>query len=109
MRPRRPLLRVAAGATTAAVAYRAGKNKSEQDQYNEQAQAAYQATQQPPPQQAYQQPPPQQAYQPPPPPQQAYQQPADPLAELERLARLRDSGALTEAEFTAMKSRLIGG
>lgn len=109
LRPRRPLLRVAAGATTAAVAYKAGKNRAAQDQYNEQAEAAYQATQQPPPQ-AYQQPPPQQAYQqpyqqPPPPPQP----PADPLAELERLARLHQSGALTDEEFAAMKSRLIGG
>ncbi|WP_214322476.1 SHOCT domain-containing protein [Nonomuraea sediminis] len=103
LRPRRPLLRAAAGAATAAVAYKAGKNRATQDQYNEQAEAAYQATQQPPPQ-AYQQPPPPQAYQQPPP-----QPPADPLAELERLARLHQSGALTDEEFAAMKSRVIGG
>lgn len=33
----------------------------------------------------------------------------DPLDELERLAKLRESGALTEAEFSAMKAKLIGG
>jgi hypothetical protein len=32
----------------------------------------------------------------------------DRLGELERLARLRDSGALTEAEFEAEKRRLLG-
>jgi hypothetical protein len=93
LRPRRPLMRLAAGAATASVAYRAGKNRAEQDQYNDQAHTAYEATQ-------YQQQQPQ--YQPPPAPA------ADPLAELERLARLHQSGALTDAEFAAMKSRLLG-
>lgn len=98
LRPRRPLMRLAAGATTAAIAYNAGKNRVRQDQYNEQAQDAYAATQYPP-QPQYAPPPPQQ-----PPPQPA----ADPLAELERLARLHDSGALSDAEFATMKARLIG-
>lgn len=35
--------------------------------------------------------------------------PQDPLAQLEHLARLRDSGQLTEAEFRAQKKRLLGG
>jgi ketosteroid isomerase-like protein len=48
-RPRRPLLRLAAGATTATVAYRAGQRRAQQDAYNEQAQAAYEVTQAPPP------------------------------------------------------------
>jgi hypothetical protein len=34
--------------------------------------------------------------------------PPDPIEQLERLARLRDSGALTEEEFQAQKARLLG-
>jgi len=33
---------------------------------------------------------------------------ADPIAQLERLAALRDSGALTDAEFAAAKAKLLG-
>ena len=33
---------------------------------------------------------------------------ADPIGQLERLAALRESGALTEAEFAAAKARLLG-
>jgi hypothetical protein len=33
----------------------------------------------------------------------------DPVADLERLAKLRDSGALTEAEFEQQKARILGG
>jgi hypothetical protein len=33
---------------------------------------------------------------------------ADPTSELERLARLHQSGALTDDEFTTAKSRLLG-
>ena len=73
-RPRRPLLRLAAGATTATVAYRAGQRRAQQDAYNEQAQAAYQATQAPPP--AYAAPAPAAAPE------------TDTIAELERLSRL---------------------
>jgi hypothetical protein len=96
-RPRRPLLRVAAGAATAGIAYHAGQRRAEQDAYNEQAAAAYEATQAPPP-------PPQPAYAPAPP----AAPPADSIAELERLARLHESGALTDQEFTAAKARALG-
>lgn len=34
--------------------------------------------------------------------------PASPLAELERLARLRDAGAVTDEEFETAKRRLLG-
>ena len=33
---------------------------------------------------------------------------ADPIAQLERLAALRESGALTDAEFAAAKAKLLG-
>jgi hypothetical protein len=90
LRPRRPLLRLAAGAATATVAYRAGQRRAEQDAYNEEAQAAYAATQAPPP--AYAAPAPE----------------ADTIAELERLARLHESGALSDDEFAAAKARVLG-
>jgi Short C-terminal domain len=90
-RPRRPLMRLAAGAATAGVAYRAGQRRAEQDAYNQQAAEAYAATQPPP--------------QPPPPPAAP---PPDTIAELERLARLHESGALTDEEFTAAKVRALG-
>jgi membrane protease subunit (stomatin/prohibitin family) len=82
-RPRRPLMRVAAGATTATVAYKAGQRRNQQGQSNEQAQAAPAA----------------------PAPAAA---PADSTAELERLAKLHESGALTDKEFAAAKSKLLG-
>jgi membrane protease subunit (stomatin/prohibitin family) len=82
-RPRRPLMRVAAGATTATVAYKAGQRRNQQGQSNEQAQAAPAA----------------------PAPAAA---PADSTAELERLAKLHESGALTDEEFAAAKSKLLG-
>ena len=44
-RRRRPVARLAAGAATAGIAYHAGKKRSQQDQYNDQASAAYDATQ----------------------------------------------------------------
>jgi Short C-terminal domain len=73
-RPRRPLLRLATGAATAGIAYRAGQRRAEQDAYNQQPAA-------PPP---------------------------DTIAELERLARLHESGALTDQEFAAAKARALG-
>lgn len=82
-RPRRPLMRVAAGAATATVAYKAGQRRTEQNQYNDQAQAA-------------------------PPPAPAAPAPTDSTAELERLAKLHESGALTDEEFAAAKSKLLG-
>jgi hypothetical protein len=96
MRPRRPMMRMAAGAATAGIAYHAGKKHAEQDQYNEQAQEAYAATQAPPPAPA-------------PAPAAAPAAPAaDPTAELERLAQLHQSGVLTDDEFAAAKAKVLG-
>jgi len=92
-RPRRPLMRVAAGAATATVAYKAGQRRTQRNQYNDQAQAAYEQTQAAPPQAA---------------PAPAASAPADSTAELERLAKLHESGALTDEEFAAAKSQLLG-
>lgn len=80
-RPRRPLMRVAAGAATATVAYKAGQRRQQQNEYSDQAPA----TAAPAPAPA-----------------------ADSTAELERLAKLHESGALTDAEFSAAKSKLLG-
>ena len=76
-------MRVAAGAATAGLAYKAGQRRQQQNEYNEQAhtQAA------PPP---------------------AAPAPADSTAELERLAKLHESGALSDDEFAAAKSKLLG-
>jgi multidrug resistance efflux pump len=93
-RPRRPLMRLAAGAATATVAYKAGQRRTEQNQYNEQAQAAYAQTQAAPP--------------PPAAPAAPAPAPADSTAELERLAKLHESGALSDEEFAAAKSKLLG-
>ena len=67
-RPRRPLLRLAAG--------------------------AHPATQAPPAS--------------PPPPALAAGPPPGSIAELERLSRLHESGALTDEEFAAAKARALG-
>ncbi len=75
-RPRRPLMRVAAGAATATVAYKAGQRRT--------AQA------------------------PPAAPTPAPAAPADSTAELERLAKLHESGALNDEEFAGAKSKLLG-
>ena len=90
-RPRRPLLRLATGAATASIAYHAGQRRAEQDEFNQEAAAAYQATQAPPPSA----------------PAPAGPAP-DTIAELERLSRLHESGALTDQEFTAAKARALG-
>jgi len=116
-RRRRPLARLAVGAATAGVAYHAGKRRVQQDAYNDQASQAYQATQDMagPPQ--YAPPPPQyapapQAYAAPAP--QAYAPPAaaPPAAsavdQLSELADLHASGALTDEEFAAAKTNLLG-
>jgi hypothetical protein len=92
-RPRRPLMRVAAGAAAATVAYKAGQRRTQQNQYNDQAQAAYAQTQAAPPQAA---------------PAPAAPAPTDSTAELERLAKLHESGALNDEEFAAAKSKLLG-
>jgi hypothetical protein len=85
---------LAAGAATATIAYRAGQSRTEHDADSEQAVAAYEASQAPP-----------QA------PAPAYAAPApgtDTIAELEKLARLHESGALSDEEFTAAKARVLG-
>jgi hypothetical protein len=89
-RPRRPLMRVAAGAATATVAYKAGQRRQQQNVYNEQAEAAYTQTQAAPP------------------PAAPARAPGDSTAELERLAKLHESGALSDEEFAAAKSKLLG-
>ena len=87
-RPRRPLMRVAAGAATATVAYKAGQRRTQQSQYDDQAQAPQAAPAAPAPAPAA--------------------APADSTAELERLAELHESGALNDEEFAAAKAKLLG-
>lgn len=104
MRPRRPVARLAAGAATAGVAYHMGQRREQQNEVNSQAQAAYQATNQAPPPQVA------------PAPQYVpdHPAPATPTAgattaeQLDRLASLHQSGALSDEEFTAAKSKLLG-
>ncbi len=87
MRRRRPVMRMAGAAALGTVAYQSGK-RHEQSQANEQA-------------------PPQQYAEPAPAPAPAA--PAgDTTAELERLASLHTSGALTDDEFAAAKAKLLG-
>jgi uncharacterized membrane protein YebE (DUF533 family) len=94
-RRRRPLMRVAGAAAVGTVAYQSGKRHEQQAQVNEQAEQAYAATQAP--------------AQPAPAPAPAAAAPAgDTTAELERLAQLHQSGALTDDEFAAAKSKLLG-
>jgi len=92
-RRRRPLMRVAGAAAVGSVAYQSGKRHEQQAQVNEQAQQAYAATQpQPPPAAA----------------PAAAAPTDDTTTELERLAQLHQSGALTDDEFAAAKSKLLG-
>lgn len=46
---------------------------------------------------------------PPPPPPPATDSGSDMIASLKALAELRDQGILTEQEFTAQKSKMLGG
>ena len=89
-RPRRPLMRVATGAATATVAYKAGQRRQQQNESNEQAQTAYAQTQAAPP------------------PAAPARASSDSTAELERLAKLHESGALNDEEFAAAKSKILG-
>jgi hypothetical protein len=91
-RRRRPVARLAAGAATAGIAYHAGKRRSEQDLYNEQAAQAYAASQQVPPP----------VYTAPPPASTGGE-----VDELARLAQMHESGALTDAEFSAAKAQIL--
>jgi hypothetical protein len=91
MRRRRPVMRLAAGAATATVAYQAGKRQSGQAGGNDEAQAAYAAPQQ------------RSATAP-----LAGGGPADTTAQLAQLAQLHTSGSLSDSEFAAAKSKLLG-
>jgi uncharacterized membrane protein YebE (DUF533 family) len=94
-RRRRPVMRLAGAAALGTAAYQSGKRHEEQAQVNEQAQAAYAATQPAPPPAAA--------------PAPAAAAPTDDTtAELERLASLHGSGALTDDEFAAAKAKLLG-
>jgi hypothetical protein len=79
-RRRRPAMRLAAGAATAGIAYNAGKRHAQGE-----AQDAAPA------------------------PAPAAAAPAgDSTAELERLAQLHQSGALSDEEFAAAKAKVLG-
>ncbi len=93
-RRRRPVARLAVGAATAGVAYRAGKRRAEQDQYNQEAAGAYAASQDQPPPPQYVAPPPAST--------------GGEVDELSRLVQMHDSGALTDEEFAAAKAQLLG-
>lgn len=93
-RRRRPIARLAVGAATASVAYNAGSRRAAQDQYNQEASAAYAATQE--------RPAPPQQYVPPAPAAES-----SPVDQLSRLASLHDAGALTDEEFAAAKATLL--
>ena len=93
MRMRRPMLRLAAGAAPAGVAYHVGRNRAAQDAFNDQASAAYAATTQAPPS---------------PTPTMPTGVVTDPVAELERLAQLHASGALSDGEFADAKAGVLG-
>lgn len=99
---RRPIARMAGAAAVGGMAYHAGKSRAEQDAINEQAQVAYNATQAPPPQYVPPPPPPPQA---PPPDAGGGASQAD---QLEQLAALHSSGALTDEEFAKAKAGILG-
>jgi hypothetical protein len=88
------MMRLAAGAATAGVAYHVGKSRAEQDADNKQASAAYAATTEVQPS--------------PTPTMPAGGGAADPIAELERLAQLHSSGVLSDDEFAAAKATVLG-
>jgi hypothetical protein len=91
---RRPVARLAVGATAAGAAYHTGKQRVEHDQHNQQAAAAYSASQTEPA-----------------PPQYVAPAPAatgGEVNELGRLVQMHDSGALSDDEFAAAKAQLLG-
>jgi hypothetical protein len=89
-------MRVAGAAALGTVAYQSGTRLEHQAEVNDQAQAAYAATQAPAPAPA------------PVAPASAPAATGDTTAELERLASLHQSGALTDDEFAAAKAKLLG-
>src|SRR5262245_33816305 len=98
LRRRRPLLGAAMIGGTAYAAHKAGQNQM-QNQYRESDQEA--RLQQLEMQQQQQQ------YAPPPPPAPAAGGGTDVVAELQKLAALKDAGALSQAEFDAAKAKLL--
>ena len=82
MRRRRPVMRLAAGAATATVAYQAGQRRGPVAVDDQTSSGA-----------------PQQPLAP---------APTDTTAQLAQLAQLHASGALSDAEFTSAKSKLLG-
>jgi len=106
MMRRRPLLRAAAvGGTAYAVGRHSGRQREEAAQaeadQDQRIADLEQQQQQQPPQQAYQQPPP-------PPPQQAAPAGSSMLDQLNQLNELHQQGALSDAEFSAAKAKLLG-
>jgi Short C-terminal domain len=95
-------MRVAGAAALGTVAYQSGKHHEEQAQVNDQAQQAYTATQGPPPA------PESVAAAPEPVAAAPAPVPADTTAQLESLAQLHQSGALSDDEFAAAKAKLLG-
>ena len=89
MRPRRPLMRVVAGAAVAGTASHVGTERAQQEQVNARAQAAYEATRSP-------------AAAPP------VVAPTEPTAEIDGLAQLRADGTLIDAELAAGKAKGLG-
>jgi hypothetical protein len=84
MRRRRPLMRVAAGAAVGTVAYQAGKSGAQRRAVSGAPVESSGATEPAPAGQG------------------------GPTAELDRLAELHASGALTDAEFATAKSQVLG-
>jgi hypothetical protein len=70
--------------------YQRPRRMMQQDAYNWQKQQAYSATNRVPP------------------PQPATVPAPDPVADIQRLAKLHDSGALSDAEFAAAKAKVVG-
>lgn len=101
---------VVAGTATATAnaVSRHGEKKAAEKQALADQQAAEQA---PPPQPVYQEPPQQPVYQAPPPPAPepaAAPEQDDVVGRIQQLAGMRDAGVLSEDEFAAAKSKLLG-
>jgi hypothetical protein len=96
-RRRRPLMRLAGAAAIGGVAYNAGKSRGQQATSDQQVSEGDAAGQGAPA-----------AVAAPAAPAAVAEPPAVPTDELERLATLHQSGALTDDEFSAAKSKLLG-
>ena len=95
---------VVAGTATA-VSNRVSRRQAERWSREDQSSYPQYQYDYPPPPQPVQQPPPVQQAPPPPPPAAPA---VDPIEQLTKLAQLRDSGVLTEAEFQAQKAKILG-